>query len=63
MELEGGLGHLGLRLLEAVSTFLGTSISHFLTFNGLYFYLCDMVIPRHILLSVGSRKDLKFWML
>lgn len=31
--------------------------------NGLYFYLCTMVIPRHSLLSVGSRKDLKFWML
>lgn len=31
--------------------------------NGLYFYLCAMVIPRHILLSIGSRKDLKFWML
>ena len=37
MELEGGLGHLGLRLLEAVSTFLGTSISHSLTSQWLVF--------------------------
>ena len=37
MELEGGLGYLGLRLLEAVSTFLGTSISHSLTSQWLVF--------------------------
>ena len=37
MELEGGLGHLGLRFLEAVSTFLGISISHSLTSQWLVF--------------------------
>lgn len=59
--LERGFGRLCLSLMEAVSTSLG--VSHSLISQCLYFYLCAMVIPRHTLLFVGMRKDLKIWML
>lgn len=59
--LEGGFGQLILRLLEAINTSLG--ISHSLTSQWLIFLSCAIVIARQILLSLGTRKDFKIWML
>ena len=59
--LERGFGQLSFSLMEVVSVSLG--IIYSLTSQCLYFYLCAMVISRHILLFVGRRKDFKIWML